>query len=138
MCYVSSCAQYVRTCLSFMLSSRLPIDPQGIRLLPSVLSKRASFTISLFQMINYSTAYLHCDLSVCLRNNSECERVSLCLFALPSSTRPWRSFITHDQVSLLLAHFLQIITLLLSKATFSMLCIRMAFFSSLLLHQMSN
>ncbi|XDV32370.1 hypothetical protein PO909_003217 [Leuciscus waleckii] len=25
-------------------------------------------------MINYSTAYLHCDLSVCLKNHSECER----------------------------------------------------------------
>ncbi|KTG02112.1 hypothetical protein cypCar_00022120 [Cyprinus carpio] len=55
-------------------SLRLPIDPHGIRLLPSILSKRASFTISLFQMINYSAAYLHCDLSVCLRNHSECER----------------------------------------------------------------
>ncbi|KAG9265435.1 mucin-5AC-like [Astyanax mexicanus] len=63
--------QFNTTCCLF---SRLPIDPQGIRLLPSVLSKRASFTISLFQMINYSTAYLHCDLSVCLRNSSECER----------------------------------------------------------------
>ncbi|XP_039526359.1 uromodulin-like 1 isoform X2 [Pimephales promelas] len=59
------------TCCIF---SRLPTEPHGIRLLPSVLSKRASFTISLFQMINYSTAYLHCDLSVCLRNHSECER----------------------------------------------------------------
>ncbi|KAI2656227.1 Uromodulin-like 1 [Labeo rohita] len=63
--------EFNTTCCIF---SRLPIDPHGIRLLPSVLSKRASFTISLFQMINYSTAYLHCDLSVCLRNHSECER----------------------------------------------------------------
>ncbi|XP_066502084.1 uromodulin-like 1 [Hoplias malabaricus] len=63
--------EFNTTCCLF---SRLPIDPQGIHLLPSVLSKRASFTISLFQMINYSTAYLHCDLSVCLRNSSECER----------------------------------------------------------------
>ncbi|XP_036454539.1 uromodulin-like 1 [Colossoma macropomum] len=63
--------EFNTTCCLF---SRLPIDPQGIHLLPTVLSKRASFTISLFQMINYSTAYLHCDLSVCLRNNSECER----------------------------------------------------------------
>ncbi|KAL7831747.1 hypothetical protein AOLI_G00292950 [Acnodon oligacanthus] len=63
--------EFNTTCCLF---SRLPIDPQGIHLLPTVLSKRASFTISLFQMINYSTAYLHCDLSVCLRNNSECEQ----------------------------------------------------------------
>ncbi|XP_016300738.1 uromodulin-like 1 [Sinocyclocheilus anshuiensis] len=63
--------EFNTTCCIF---SRLPIDPHGIRLLPSILSKRASFTISLFQMINYSTAYLHCDLSVCLRNYSECER----------------------------------------------------------------
>ncbi|XP_071212661.1 serine-rich adhesin for platelets [Salvelinus alpinus] len=62
------------TCCVF---SRLPLSPQGIRLLPSILSKRASFTISLFQMINYSMAYLHCDLSICLRNHTECERVRL-------------------------------------------------------------
>ncbi|XP_048017191.1 uncharacterized protein LOC125249045 isoform X1 [Megalobrama amblycephala] len=66
--------EFNTTCCIF---SRLPIEPHGIRLLPSVLSKRASFTISLFQMINYSTAYLHCDLSVCLRNHSECERQCL-------------------------------------------------------------
>ncbi|XP_059371110.1 uromodulin-like 1 [Carassius carassius] len=63
--------EFNTTCCIF---SRLPIDPHGIRLLPSVLSKSASFTISLFQMINYSTAYLHCDLSVCLRNRSECDK----------------------------------------------------------------
>ncbi|KAJ7990486.1 hypothetical protein DPEC_G00300820 [Dallia pectoralis] len=59
------------TCCVF---SRLPLEPQGIRLLPSALSKRASFTIGLFQMINYSMAYLHCHLSVCLRNHAACER----------------------------------------------------------------
>ncbi|XP_051534811.1 uncharacterized protein LOC127429730 isoform X2 [Myxocyprinus asiaticus] len=63
--------EFNTTCCIF---SRPPIDPHGIRLLSSVLSKRASFTISLFQMINYSTAYLHCDLSVCLRNHSECRK----------------------------------------------------------------
>ncbi|XP_032446199.1 uncharacterized protein LOC116737259 [Xiphophorus hellerii] len=46
-------------------------------LLPSTLSTSASFTISLFQMINYSVVYLHCDLSVCLRNHSDCERQCL-------------------------------------------------------------
>ncbi|XP_014862955.1 PREDICTED: uncharacterized protein LOC106930114 [Poecilia mexicana] len=49
-------------------------EPPGITLLPSALSTSASFTISLFQMINYSVVYLHCDLSVCLRNHSDCER----------------------------------------------------------------
>ncbi|XP_073779765.1 uncharacterized protein isoform X2 [Danio rerio] len=63
--------EFNTTCCIF---SRLPIDPHGIRLLPGVPSKKASFTISLFQMINYSSAYLHCDLSVCLRNHSDCER----------------------------------------------------------------
>lgn len=64
-------------CLYDVNSLRLPVDPHDTRPLPSVPSKTASFTIRLFQMINYSTVYLHCDLSVCLRNNSECERVSL-------------------------------------------------------------
>lgn len=54
---------------------RLAAEPAGITLLPSALSTSASFTISLFQMINYSEVYLHCDLSVCLRNRSDCERV---------------------------------------------------------------
>ncbi|KAI7800497.1 hypothetical protein IRJ41_004622 [Triplophysa rosa] len=63
--------EFNTTCCIF---SRLPVDPHGTRPLPSIPSKRAPFTIRLFQMINYSTAYLHCDLSVCLRNHSECER----------------------------------------------------------------
>lgn len=92
-----------------LYSLRLPIEPHGIRLLPSVLSKRASFTISLFQMINYSTAYLHCDLSVCLRNHSECERVSL---NPASHMKTWGSFITVEEVSIfLLKDFLLFITL---------------------------
>ncbi|XP_056119473.1 uncharacterized protein LOC130096812 [Rhinichthys klamathensis goyatoka] len=98
--------EFNTTCCIF---SRLPIEPHGIRLLPSVLSKRASFTISLFQMINYSTAYLHCDLSVCLRNHSECERVSL----NPASQMKTRgSFITVEEVSIfLLKNVLLFITL---------------------------
>ncbi|XP_049431533.1 uromodulin-like 1 isoform X2 [Epinephelus fuscoguttatus] len=62
------------TCCLF---SRLAAEPAGITLLPSALSTSASFTISLFQMINYSVVYLHCDLSVCLRNRSDCERQCL-------------------------------------------------------------
>ncbi|XP_027135883.1 uncharacterized protein LOC109138110 [Larimichthys crocea] len=62
------------TCCLF---SRLAAEPAGITLLPTALSTSASFTISLFQMINYSVVYLHCDLSVCLRNRSDCERQCL-------------------------------------------------------------
>ncbi|XP_075957115.1 uncharacterized protein LOC142959628 [Anarhichas minor] len=61
---------YSTCCLFF----RLAAEPAGIILLPSALSTSASFTISLFQMINYSVVYLRCDLSVCLRNRSDCER----------------------------------------------------------------
>ncbi|KAK1786520.1 hypothetical protein P4O66_017648, partial [Electrophorus voltai] len=60
--------------LSCVQLTGLLADPQVILPLPSVLSQRASFPISLFQMINYSTASLHCDLSVRLRNRSGCER----------------------------------------------------------------
>ncbi|KAM3615985.1 uncharacterized protein V6R79_010554 [Siganus canaliculatus] len=59
------------TCFVF---SRLAAEHAGIKQLPSILSTSASFTISLFQMINYSVVYLHCDLSVCLQNHSDCER----------------------------------------------------------------
>ncbi|XP_074536138.1 uncharacterized protein LOC141798208 isoform X2 [Halichoeres trimaculatus] len=52
----------------------LAAEPAGITLLPTSLPTSASFTISLFQMINYSVVYLHCDLSVCPRNRSDCER----------------------------------------------------------------
>ncbi|CAN9511369.1 unnamed protein product [Ophioblennius macclurei] len=62
------------TCCLF---SRLAGEPPGITPLPSTLPTSASFTISLFQMINYSVVYLHCDLSVCLRNHSDCERQCL-------------------------------------------------------------
>ncbi|MEQ2294198.1 hypothetical protein AMECASPLE_001571, partial [Ameca splendens] len=62
------------TCCLF---SRPAAELSGITLLPSALSTSASFTISLFQMINYSVVYLHCDLSVCLRNHSDCERQCL-------------------------------------------------------------
>ncbi|XP_034768599.2 uncharacterized protein LOC117397315 [Acipenser ruthenus] len=58
------------TCCTF---ARLPLDSKDIRLLRSGQSKRARFTIQLFQMINYSTAYLHCELGICLKNHTECE-----------------------------------------------------------------
>lgn len=61
----------------------------GITLLPSALSTSASFTISLFEMINYSVVYLHCDLSVCLRNRSNCERVRLWQVHRVMNAREW-------------------------------------------------
>ncbi|KAM7399473.1 hypothetical protein PAMP_018744 [Pampus punctatissimus] len=76
-CCLSPTIQLDLTSATCCLFSRLAAKPPGITLLPSVLSTSASFTISLFQMINYSVVYLHCDLSVCLRNRSDCERQCL-------------------------------------------------------------
>ncbi|XP_054867913.1 uromodulin-like 1 isoform X2 [Amphiprion ocellaris] len=76
-CCLSPTTQPDLTNSTCCLFSRLAADPAGITLLPSALSTSASFTISLFQMINYSVVYLHCDLSVCLRNHSDCERQCL-------------------------------------------------------------
>ncbi|XP_055370080.1 uncharacterized protein LOC114867987 isoform X2 [Betta splendens] len=73
-CCLSPTVQPDLTSSTCCLFSRLAAEPVGITLLPSALSTSASFTISLFQMINYSAVYLHCDLSVCLRNRSDCER----------------------------------------------------------------
>nr|XP_016852182.1 PREDICTED: uromodulin-like 1 [Anolis carolinensis] len=38
-------------------------------------SSVASFAIQLFQMLNHSVAYLHCELSVCLTGLAGCEEV---------------------------------------------------------------
>ncbi|RVE64820.1 hypothetical protein OJAV_G00129610 [Oryzias javanicus] len=73
-CCLSPTIQPDLTNSTCCLFSRLASQPTGITLLPSALSTTAGFTISLFQMINYSLVYLHCDLSVCLRNRSDCER----------------------------------------------------------------
>ncbi|KAK2847215.1 hypothetical protein Q5P01_010214 [Channa striata] len=76
-CCLSPTTQPHLTNSTCCLFSRLAAEPVGITVLPSALSSSASFTISLFQMINYSVVYLHCDLSVCLRNRSDCERECL-------------------------------------------------------------
>ncbi|XP_044058733.1 uromodulin-like 1 [Siniperca chuatsi] len=76
-CCLSPTIQPDLTNSTCCLFSRLAAEPAGITLLPSALSTTASFSISLFQMINYSVVYLHCDLSVCLRNRSDCERQCL-------------------------------------------------------------
>ncbi|KAM4589394.1 uromodulin-like 1 [Fundulus diaphanus] len=76
-CCLSPTLQLDFTNSTCRLLFRPAAELSGITLLPSALSTSASFTISLFQMINYSVVYLHCDLSVCLRNHSACERQCL-------------------------------------------------------------
>ncbi|XP_062464632.1 mucin-2-like [Pezoporus occidentalis] len=52
---------------------RLPFECRHIQLLQSSKSRAASFTIQLFQMLNHSVAYLHCELNVCLHGTG-CEQ----------------------------------------------------------------
>ncbi|XP_062450684.1 uromodulin-like 1 [Rhea pennata] len=59
------------TCCLF---HRLPSECRHIQLLQSSQSKDASFTVQLFQMLNHSVAYLHCELNVCLRGKTGCEQ----------------------------------------------------------------
>ncbi|XP_014805043.1 PREDICTED: mucin-17-like [Calidris pugnax] len=56
------------------LFRRLPFECRHIQLLQSSKSRAASFTIQLFQMLNHSVAYLHCELNVCLRGKTGCEQ----------------------------------------------------------------
>ncbi|XP_075298575.1 uncharacterized protein LOC142364070 isoform X2 [Opisthocomus hoazin] len=53
---------------------RLPFECRHIQLLQSSKSRAASFTIQLFQMLNHSVAYLHCELHVCLHGKAGCEQ----------------------------------------------------------------
>ncbi|XP_015739709.1 uromodulin-like 1 isoform X2 [Coturnix japonica] len=53
---------------------RLPAECRHIQLLPSSEFGAASFTIQLFQMLNHSVAYLHCELNVCLQGHTDCEQ----------------------------------------------------------------
>ncbi|XP_061224324.1 mucin-4-like [Neopsephotus bourkii] len=55
------------------LFHRLPFECRHIQLLHSSKSRAASFTIQLFQMLNHSVAYLHCELNVCLHGTG-CEQ----------------------------------------------------------------
>ncbi|XP_028940271.1 mucin-5B-like [Antrostomus carolinensis] len=57
------------------LFHRLPFECRHIQLLQSSKSRAASFTIQLFQMLNHSVAYLHCELNVCQHGKSGCEQV---------------------------------------------------------------
>ncbi|KAK4809570.1 hypothetical protein QYF61_017002 [Mycteria americana] len=56
------------------LFRRLPFECRHIQLLQSSKSRAASFTIQLFQMLNHSVAYLHCELNVCLHGKTGCEQ----------------------------------------------------------------
>lgn len=60
--------------LPFVLARLLP-ECRHIQLLQSSEPRAASFTIQLFQMLNHSVAYLHCELSVCLHGKPGCEQV---------------------------------------------------------------
>ncbi|XP_027555256.1 proline-rich protein 36-like isoform X2 [Neopelma chrysocephalum] len=56
------------------LFRRLPFECRHIQLLQSSRSRAASFTIQLFQMLNHSVAYLHCELTLCLHGQAGCEQ----------------------------------------------------------------
>ncbi|KAM6370543.1 uncharacterized protein J5M81_013527 isoform 1-T1 [Pluvialis apricaria] len=56
------------------LFRRLPFECRHIQLLQSSKSRAASFTIQLFQMLNHSVAYLHCEINVCLHGKTGCEQ----------------------------------------------------------------
>ncbi|XP_064380284.1 tetratricopeptide repeat protein 12 isoform X4 [Dromaius novaehollandiae] len=59
------------TCCLF---HRLPSECRHIQLLQSSQSRAASFAIQVFQMLNHSVAYLHCELNVCLHGKTGCEQ----------------------------------------------------------------
>ncbi|XP_046891897.1 uncharacterized protein LOC124477871 [Hypomesus transpacificus] len=70
-CCLSPSAQLYLPNSTCCMVSRAPVCT---RLLPSAVSTSTSFSISLFQLVHYSVTYLHCDLLVCPRNCSDCER----------------------------------------------------------------
>lgn len=55
--------------------ARLPWECTHIQLLKGGSSRASSFSIQLFQMLNHSVAYLHCQLRVCLPGQPGCEQV---------------------------------------------------------------
>ncbi|KAM8795541.1 LOW QUALITY PROTEIN: ankyrin repeat and protein kinase domain-containing protein 1 [Eudromia elegans] len=56
------------------LLNGLPSECRHIQLLQTSQPRVASFTIQLFQMLNHSVAYLHCELGVCLHGKTGCEQ----------------------------------------------------------------
>nr|XP_025039635.1 uromodulin-like 1 [Pelodiscus sinensis] len=56
------------------LFPRLPVGCRHIQLLQNNKSSTASFTVQLFQMLNHSTAYLHCKFAICLNDHAGCEQ----------------------------------------------------------------
>ncbi|KAM6043161.1 uncharacterized protein VSU04_014026 isoform 2-T2 [Chlamydotis macqueenii] len=82
------------------LFHRLPFECRHIQLLQSSKTRAASFTIQLFQMLNHSVAYLHCELNVCLRGKTECEQdcfESVEPFLQPSDRSSYRNL--HNLIS---------------------------------------
>ncbi|CAN8199069.1 unnamed protein product [Coccothraustes coccothraustes] len=59
------------------LFRRLPLECRHIQLLGGGSSRATSFSIQLFQMLNHSVAYLHCELRVCLPGQPGCEQECL-------------------------------------------------------------
>ncbi|XP_053943115.1 mucin-5AC-like isoform X2 [Cuculus canorus] len=57
------------TCCLFR---RLPVECRHVQLLQSSKPRSVSFAIQLFQMLNHSVAYLHCELNVCLHGKTGC------------------------------------------------------------------
>lgn len=79
--------------------ARLPLECSHIQLLEGGSSRATSFSIQLFQMLNHSVAYLHCELRVCLPGQPGCEQVlrgdptksgGICCFqSLHTKVTPW-------------------------------------------------
>ncbi|KYO35681.1 mucin-5AC-like [Alligator mississippiensis] len=68
------------------LFPRVPFDCRHIQWLHGGQSRAASFTIQLFQMLNHSVAYLHCELNVCLSSSPGCEQD--CLEGTEAASQP--------------------------------------------------
>ncbi|KAH0623346.1 hypothetical protein JD844_031585 [Phrynosoma platyrhinos] len=68
------------------LSIKSLVECRHIQIHQNSKSGVANFTIQLFQMVNHSVAYLHCELSVCLSQMAECEQK--CLKNLETPSKP--------------------------------------------------
>ncbi|XP_019345690.1 proline-rich protein 36-like isoform X2 [Alligator mississippiensis] len=71
---------------TFPIPTRVPFDCRHIQWLHGGQSRAASFTIQLFQMLNHSVAYLHCELNVCLSSSPGCEQD--CLEGTEAASQP--------------------------------------------------
>ncbi|XP_019402676.1 PREDICTED: mucin-5AC-like [Crocodylus porosus] len=71
---------------TFPIPTRVPFDCRHIQSLHGGQSRAASFTIQLFQMLNHSVAYLHCELNICLSSSPGCEQG--CLDGAEAASQP--------------------------------------------------